>query len=322
MVWLASAFLLLIFLSAVFSGSETGIYCLSPLRVETDAVVRRRSAVVVRWLMRNEYTLLVTLLVANNLMIELLTHVFESAVSDAALVPEGWTEVLTTLLLTPVVFFLAELLPKELFRQRPHLLVGTFAPLVAAVQVLLTPVTLPLRGLSALAVRLMRVESGSLSRVMGHEAVVELLEEGISQGKVERQAERLARNVLTLRHTTIETEMVPWDQVEVLHAAAPEPELWSRATSSRYSRLPVVSDDAVLGYVHQLDVLRAGPESPVLEHLRPLPALPPELSVDRALQRLRGLGQRAALVGTPEAPRGLLTLKDLVETISGDLAGW
>ena len=50
--------------------------------------------------------------------------------------------------------------------------------------------------------------------------------------------------------------------------------------------------------------------------------LTPNMAVDRALGKLRAAGQRMALVGTPEAPIGLVTLKDLVRTISGELSDW
>jgi CBS domain containing-hemolysin-like protein len=50
--------------------------------------------------------------------------------------------------------------------------------------------------------------------------------------------------------------------------------------------------------------------------------LAPGTPVDRALTELRIRGQRAAVVGTPQAPRGLVTLKDLLEEISGDLGTW
>jgi CBS domain containing-hemolysin-like protein len=313
--------LLLVFLSAVFSGCETGLYSLSPLRVEADAG-SRRSARIIRWLLRNEYTLLITILVGNNLAIQLLTHVSEHAAERTGVVPPGWIEVVVTLLLAPVVFYTAELLPKELFRLHPHRLVGIFAPLIAAAKILFLPVALPLRLLSYASVRVMRVERGSLSRALGREAVVELFAEGTREGSLELGAEPLALNVLSLRSITLETEMVPWERVETLDGSAPVEEQRRVATASRFSRLPVVGPEGVRGYVHQLDVLRAGPHAQPLDHVRPLPALAPDLSVDRALQHLRRAGQRAALVGTPEAPCGLVTLKDLVETISGDLAGW
>lgn len=313
---------LLLFLSAVFSGCETGFYCLSPLRVQAEAASQRSSARLIQALLRDEYTLLVTILVGNNLMIELLTRIGDDIVSARALVPEGWTEVAVTAVLTPIVFFCAELVPKELFRHRPHLLVGAFAPVIAAARTLFFPVAVPLRALSLLVVRLMRVESGDLSRALGREAVVDLLAEGTRLGRIEPRAERLALNVLALRGIRIETEMIPWQHVERLDARAPDAELRRRAATSKFSRLPVVGPEGVTGYVHQLDVLRAGPDEPVLAQARPLPTLSPKLSVDRALLRLRRTGQRAALVGSPGDPRGLVTLKDLVETISGDLAGW
>jgi CBS domain containing-hemolysin-like protein len=50
--------------------------------------------------------------------------------------------------------------------------------------------------------------------------------------------------------------------------------------------------------------------------------LVPGTPVDRALARLRSGGQRLAVVGTSERPEGLVTLKDVLEEISGDLAGW
>jgi CBS domain containing-hemolysin-like protein len=74
--------------------------------------------------------------------------------------------------------------------------------------------------------------------------------------------------------------------------------------------------------VHQLDVLGGGPGEPVLEHLREVGALAPGIAVDRALARLRASGQRLAIVGDPGRPLGIVTLKDLLEEISGDLAGW
>jgi CBS domain containing-hemolysin-like protein len=94
--------------------------------------------------------------------------------------------------------------------------------------------------------------------------------------------------------------------------------------------LPLVDPDSeggsVVGYLLQLDFLGAileGDEAPELAGLvRPLVALSPDVTLDRALARLRAAGQRMALVGTPQAPVGLVTLKDLVRTISGELGDW
>ena len=51
-----------------------------------------------------------------------------------------------------------------------------------------------------------------------------------------------------------------------------------------------------------------------------LPAGP--VCAKRALAQLRASGQRAALVGAPARPLGLVTIKDILEEISGELARW
>ncbi|MEZ6018665.1 MAG: CBS domain-containing protein [Planctomycetota bacterium] len=64
-----------------------------------------------------------------------------------------------------------------------------------------------------------------------------------------------------------------------------------------------------------------GPGDPTEEHLVDLPVFEPGTSISQALLQMRGLGKRAALVGTSEAPVGWVTLKDLVEELTGDLVG-
>jgi CBS domain containing-hemolysin-like protein len=117
--------------------------------------------------------------------------------------------------------------------------------------------------------------------------------------------------------------MVPWKDVTRLDARDADADLYAAVSRARHTRLVVVgADGGVAGYVHQLDVLGGGPGEPVLEHLREVGALAPGIAVDRALARLRASGQRLAIVGDPGRPLGIVTLKDLLEEISGDLAGW
>lgn len=307
--------------SGIFSGGETGLYSLSRARVETGVgAARQRSAEVIRRLLRDETGLLITLLVANN-VVNLVTAQLGEVLVEPFEVPAAWREVVVTVLLTPPLFLLGELLPKDLFRRRPHALVGLVAPVIAVVQVLLFPLTFPLRGLTLVSARLLGQDSEELVRVQGREAVMQLLRE--RQGPRHGAVETMARNVLELRSRRVERVMVPWRRVEVLPADASAAEVRRRLGASTYTRLPVVDPQAgVRGYVHQLEVLADGGEAPFERLLRPLLALDPATPLDRALALLRQAGQRTALVGSPRAPLGLVTLKDLVEEISGELDRW
>jgi CBS domain containing-hemolysin-like protein len=192
---------------------------------------------------------------------------------------------------------------------------------IALVKLLLLPLTLPLRLVTRVLESLLGLDSHELARVQGREAVLDLLREG--EARTTPEVESMMRNILELRSVRLERVMVPWRRVEVLHADQPEPTQIDGLGRSAYTRLPVVgAKGTVKGYVHQLEVLAADRATPLERHLRPMIALDPTMPLDRALARLRQTGQRAALVGSPTVPLGLVTLKDLVEEISGELHRW
>lgn len=312
--------LVLLFFSAIYSGSETGFYTLSELRVEGEAEGGRRSARLIRWLMRDDMGLLITVLIGNNLMIEGITLVAQEQLFFA--VTPSVRELVLALVMTPIVFLFAELFPKDLFRHHPHHLMAFAAPWIALSKLLFLPLAWPLRVLSSAMVSVFGLDRGEFQRILGREALAELLDHGTRSGAMVPHAMPLAENALKLRGILLKTEMIPWSEVECLDPDQSQAELFERAAHSKHSRLPVWGSGGVLGYVHQLDVLRAGPEVDVLEHMRSIANVPEDLSVDRALARLRASGQRAATVGDSKNPSGLITVKDLVETISGDLEGF
>lgn len=308
--------------TAVYSGAETAFYRASKVRVDMDARQGSRTARLVRTLLRNETALVIVLVLGLNLCLEFMTHDVEGLLIAAG-VPRYGIEIWLTLILAPVVFFFGELLPKELARRRPHAWLRIVAPVVIATRVLLWPVERTMYAVTALASRLLSLEERLFLEGQGRDAVLDFLREGRRSGAIPHSAEQMARNVLNLRTIPVERCMVPWKDVTRLDARDADQDLYAAVSRSGHTRLLVVgADGAVAGYVHQLDVLGSGPGEPVLAHLRPVAGLAPGTPVDRALARLRSSGQRLAIVGDPQAPLGILTLKDLVEEISGDLAGW
>jgi len=320
--WISLSLALACLLAAfVFGGNESGLYSLSRLRVESEARAGSMRARLIGRLLSDESSLLATILVGTNLAVELTARLTGHWVDAWGFVAPGWRELVVTAIVTPVTFFFAELFPKDLFRRRPHALVGATAPVMALCKGLFLPLTWPLRGMSFLIERWLGLSSDALARAQGREGVLELLHE--SQRSVVPHVERMARNVLELRGLSVERVMVPWAKVEHLLLGQDPEQLYAQVARAPNSRLPVLdAQGVVVGYVHQLEALGAGPATPVLRHLRPLLSLDPGVSLDRALAHMRASGQRAALVGPESKPLGLVTLKDILEEISGELARW
>jgi putative hemolysin len=317
------SFALCLVLSAVFSGSETGFYSISRVRLEADARAGRRSARLVQRLMRDERGLLITILIGNNLVLELVTNLGDDAMGRVLVLPDEFRELALTAILTPVIFLAGELMPKDLFRHRPHTLLGIAAPVVAAARVLFLPLSLTLRVVAVALERLFGLREQIIERAFGREAVLSLLAEGARSGTVAPHAQVLARNVLELRSIPVSQVMVPWAEVQHVSLDPGGVEARQLVRASQHTRLPVVeADGRSSSYLHQLDVLGSADDGDLERLLRPLPALDPQLPVDRALARMRLGGLRLAVVGDPARPLGVVSLKDLVERIAGDLGDW
>jgi len=319
MIWVVLCVAL--FASAIFSGSETGLYRLSQARLEVDARAGRRSAKLLRYLVRRESAVLVTILVGNNLALEVLTW---RAKELGASTGEGFSqEFLVALTLTPIVFFLGEALPKDLFRRRPHATMAWTADFLLVARFLLWPAERVLSLITKASGFLFGLRGEERRNVSTRESVERLLQEGALLGALEPRAEELARNALELRRVPVERVMTPWEKVVRVNGETDDEALRELVGDSQYSRLPVVDGvGKVTGYLHQLEVLGDGVGSNPLSHLREVLTLSAGTPVDRALARLRVRGVRMAIVGTAENPLGLVALKDLLEEISGDLGSW
>ena len=319
MIWVV--LIVALFVSAVFSGSETGLYRLSQPRVEVEARAGRRSAKLLRYLLRHESAVLVTILIGNNLALEILTWKAGALGRDST---RGIShEFLVVLLLTPIVFLFAEALPKDIFRRRPHASMAWTVEFLICARFLLWPAE---RVLSLLARGLEFVfglRGEERYRFGTRESVERLLSEGTLLGALEPGAEELARNALELRHLPVEQVMTPWKKVVCVSRGVGAGSVREAVAQAQYSRLPVTGEGGeVMGYLHQLDVLGEGEEADPFLHLREVLTLPAGTPVDRAIASLRLRGVRMAIVGTVQAPLGLVALKDLLEEISGDLGNW
>ncbi len=306
--------------SAILSGSETGLYSISRTRLDAELRAGIGRSRLIELFLRDDARLLITLLLGTALVDQIATTIGLELLAPLNL-PQSAHEIIVAIALTPPLLFFGGVLPKDLFRRRPHTLVGWCAPLLAALSVCVAPLAIPLRLFTGALFRAFGLQEHELVRVGGREAVIELLRE--RDAELSPELEAMARKVLELRSIAIERVMVPWKKVETLRADGDARTTRGQAERSGFSRWPVVeSGGAVVGYVHQLEFLAADERALPREHLRPMLALPPGLSIDRALIRLRKSGQRAAVVGTLARPIGLVTLKDLLEEISGELYRW
>lgn len=310
--------LLAIAFSFYFSGMETGIYVLNRVRLRLRAERGRKRALRVFEMLRRPQLLISTILIGNHLANFLATSF--SQVLVLALFQVSDPELLNTILLSPLLFLSGEIIPKNFFRTRGNRLVVRHSlPLWIALRTLL-PVTLLLRALGRLTRALPRsvpAPDAMLERDRLQSLVREVAEEGTLTG----DQERMVRNVLRLSTVPVREAMVPIGEADALTEGFDVESLLAASAVRAHTRLPVRRADGsgYLGVVSVLDLVYR-PELSAAELVREAPRVKEGHSVERALRRLRRDRQVMGLVCDEDGRvTGLITVKDLVEEVSGEL---
>ena len=319
-------------LAALFSGSETGLYCVNRLRLRVAAHEKHRRAGRLQKLLTDQAGLLSTTLIGTNLTNYLapvcLTTVFLSLLhAHPEVERERLAEFYTTLILTPLVFIFGEAVPKNLFQRhadRLMPLVSSFLGFSRRLFQCTGIISLQKRLADYIARRLQQgppPESAFASR----HSLYHMLREGAAAGALSHTQAFILERLHVLQAVRVGAVMVPRSKVAMLPAEARRPEVEARLQATNVSRLPIFRHDSqwVIGVAHVLDLLAAPPHATAAESMRPPLELAPELPVIDALTTLQQKHHRMAIVVDRWGHCvGMVTVKDLVEEIVGELAAW
>lgn len=310
-------------LSSLFSGMETGLYTLNRVRLTVRAGRGEPAAQRLQRFLRQPFRMLSTILVGNNIAN------FCGSFGIAALLT-GWgysqweTVALNALILMPILFVIGETLPKDLFRTNADVWTYRLGPFLAVCWAIFTwTLIAPLvEQIGKLAARLVGGEPEAPTTARTR--VSQLLREGEGAGLLNAMQTTLADRALNFGTRTVAEEMIPWKNVITLPVDLEGPARIERLRRVNHTRLPVVERDGrVVGVVSLLDIVLR-PQQATRELMVEPALLPGDLYVPRALQELRAKRRSMGIVIDPKTqkPSGIVTMKDLVEPLTGELAAW
>lgn len=322
------ALLLLLILSAFFSGSETSMMAVNRYRLKTLAKAGNRGARLAEWLLARTDRLLSIILLGNNLV----NSAAAALVTVIAFRLFGENELsltLATLAVTFLILVFSEVTPKVIGASYPERIV----PVVSYPLALLLRLFLPLiwfinlfvHGLLKLF-RLKFLEDGGANR-MGVEEMRTLLAE---TGSFLPQSHRgMLLNLFDLENLTVDDVMSPRGEIEAIDMNASPDEIIQRLRTSHHAHLPVYRDELneVVGIVNvrralvhigdsafDADVFREGLKAAYF-----VPSGTPLLTQLSQFQENR---QSLGLVVDEYGELlGLITVEDVLEEIVGEFAG-
>ncbi len=326
-IWLAGIVVLLI-LSAFFSGSETALTGASRPRIHQLAEQGNRRADMVRRLQSQRDRLIGAIRLGNNLV-----NILASALATAILIRLfGDAGVLyATVVMTFVILIFSEVMPKTYALARAERAALAVAPAIRVVVFLFTPATLLVRLIVRGTLRLfgarLPVEPPQATTEDELRGVIDL-HKGPGEDVAHERA--MLRSILDLDEVEVSEIMTHRKDVAMLDAEQRSEQIVEQVLQSPYTRMPLFRDnpDNVIGVLHTKPLFKEvrglGAELSGLEVTR-LAAKPwfiPETTT--LLDQLQAFRERhehfALVVDEYGALMGVVTLEDILEEIVGEIS--
>lgn len=287
MTLVAAIFMVGLMLSAFFSGTETGFYRVTRVRLAIEALGGDWiSRVLLR--LANQPTLFVaTSLVGNNLANYLVS--LSMVMASQKLLPTGGAavDILGPIVLAPVLFVFGELLPKGIFYDAPNRLLKRCAIPLVIVTILFLPVTILLWFLGRALAILGKTSPQQLRLTLARRELAELITEGHEAGILRPVQQSLAQAMLAVAGQPVKSFALPAGRAVRVTTTMSKSDVLRIAQRHRRTLLPVEDPHQkrqLVGYLRVVDLyLDDSPELPAPKPLVTLRDNQPYLSALRML---------------------------------------
>ena len=322
-----AAILILIVMSAFFSGSETALTATSRARLnEIERRGSRRAAMALSLTNMRERQL-GALLLGNNV-----ANITASALATAVLIKIFGDSgaVIAAAVMTVLILIFAEVLPKTYVIAYPDRSAIAVAPIVRVIVAVFGPVVMTVEFIVKVTLRVFGVDIKNNQNVLSaHDELRGAIDLHMKEGTVIKHDRDMLGGILDLQDLEVSDIMVHRTKMTTIDGAEEPKEIVARMLKSGHTRIPVWKDtpDNIIGVLHAKDLFAAlqkhdGDASKVdIEDILTAPWFVPDTRAipDQLNAFLRRKSHFAIVVDEYGEVQGLLTLEDIIEEIVGDI---
>jgi Mg2+/Co2+ transporter CorB len=333
--WFTAGFILILLcMSAFFSGSETALTASSRAKLKAQADKGSVGADAAMRVTEDSERMIGALLLGNNI-VNILSASLATALLTRLYGDNGVA--VATFVMTALVLVFGEVMPKTVAITYPEPVATRVAPIIRVLILLLSPVVTVVRTLVRGLLRVIGIRPDPAANVLAiREEIAGAIALGHSEGAVEKEDRDRLLGALDLAHRTVEEVMVHRSRIEMLDADSDPNDLIARVLASSHTRLPLYREthENIVGVIHAKDLLRAVERfrrdgDGVLDTMADLDILsvamkpyfvPDTTPLDEQMRQfLKRRTHFALVVDEYGALRGLITLEDILEEIVGDI---
>lgn len=318
---LLSLLVVLLLLSAFFSGSETALMSLNRYRLRHKAREGHRGARIAEQLLSRPDRLLGLILLGNNLA----NFSAASLVAVIAFKIGGQPAVaIGTLFLTLAVLIFSETAPKTLAALHPERLAFPAAMIYYPLLKIAYPVVWLINAASNGILLLFGVrDKGNDLQSLSREELRTVVHEAGS--RISSRYRQMLLSILDLEKVTVDDVMVPHNEIVGIDLDDDDDDIEDTIAASQYTRLPVYRDniDEVIGILHLRRLANLSHRKiskDALQQMLTEPYFVPEgTPLSTQLVQFQRRGERIAMIVDEYGDiQGVVTLEDILEEIVGE----
>ena len=311
---------ILLFLSAFFSASETAFTSLSFLQIRMLETDKGRTSKMAAAIAKNPELLLTTILIGNNIV-----NLSASAITTTYAI-SIWGNAgigIATGILTFLILLFGEITPKQLAISYNTTVARLTAYPIKFLTIVLFPVVIIIKWISSLITRFF---SHKKEKKLSFEGLMHVVDVAEDEGLVDEYETSLVQRVLHFSEATVKSIMTHRTEVFSLSADQTLREAFPQLVASGYSRIPVYQQtpEDVTGILLIRDVLAAvvdGRSDEAVSRFTIQPLFVPETKkVDDLLQEFkRDKIQIAVVLDEYGGLSGIVSLEDIIEQLFGEI---
>ena len=244
---------ILLFLSSFFSSAETALVSVNRIRLRSLADEGNKRAKQVLEIFENESKMLSAILIGNNLV-----NTFSASIAATIAYSFGGAAVsIATFIITLLILIFGEITPKTMATKNAEKMALSYAPIIALLMVVLTPVIFFINAISGLILKLFGVNINDSNPLMTENELRTIVDVSHEEGVIEEDEKNIIHNVFDFGDARAKDVMVPRVYVVMADVTTSKDELIHIFKEEQYTRIPIFDEevDDVIGFINIKDLL-------------------------------------------------------------------
>ncbi|MCL1827589.1 MAG: hemolysin family protein, partial [Candidatus Cloacimonetes bacterium] len=312
---------IVVFFSWLFSGFELGLISQDRLKLEQEAKKNNLKKRILD-LYDNNDKAFGTLLIGNSISTvtaaAIATYIFVNYLFDGL----SYAEILSNFIITFLILFFCEILPKNLFRDFPNL-VELFFPLINAFSIVLKPLVKVVTFINRILKKLFKIEENQSFSAFTKDDLSFILEETFNEGNIQQPQKEMLEDALEFNELIAKNVMKPRLEIVAIKDDMTIDQIIKVTKEEGYTRYPVYGEDLddITGVLIIYDILKNDNSNQTAKELqRDALFVPETIDVSVLLKEMQMNKKSIAIVKDAYGgTAGLVTIEDILEEIVGEI---